>query len=109
MILHVVDIIGRFKNKQKNRLSEYTRATCQNESNKFDDDTPMDKFYLAMDSYFTLPKVIKRLRELSVGVVGTARARKNLPSKELKLANKNDANFNDFYYCYDEHGTLLAL
>ena len=24
MILHVVDIIGRFKNKQKNRLSEHT-------------------------------------------------------------------------------------
>ena len=45
---------------------------------------------------------------MDFGVVGTVRARQNWPPKELKLVNKNDANFNDFYYCYDEHGTLLG-
>ena len=57
MILHVIDIIGRFMNKQKNRLSEHTRATCQNESNKFDDNTPMDEFCLATESDKTIERV----------------------------------------------------
>ena len=72
MILYVVDIIGRFKKKQKDRLSKYERATRQNSNKTFDDD-PIDKFCLAMDNYFTIPKVIKRLREIGVGVVGTSK------------------------------------
>ena len=68
----------------------------------------MAKFCLAMDNYFTLPKVIKKLREMGVGVVGTARFRQGWPPEKLRRINISDVNFNDFYHCIDEHGTLCA-
>mmetsp|Transcript_17478 Transcript_17478/g.39451 ORF Transcript_17478/g.39451 Transcript_17478/m.39451 type:complete len:315 (-) Transcript_17478:15-959(-) len=64
-------------------------------------------FCLAMDNYFTLPKVIHKLRQMEIGVVGTARFRAgNWPPKELKDAGSN-AKSNDFYSTVDEFGTLL--
>ena len=88
-------------------MSKYARATRKNSNTVFDDN-PMEKFCLAMDNYFTLPKLIKRLRDLGVGVVGTARFKQNWPPKKMKDADKSAVNFNDFFYCYDEHGTLLG-
>ena len=49
----------------------------------------MQEFCIAMDNYFTLPNVIKKLRELGFGIVGTARARQNWPPKNCKRLNKN--------------------
>ena len=68
----------------------------------------MTKFFLVMDNYFTLPKLIKSLREKGVGVVGTARFRRNWPPASLRKITLMDAKFNNFYYCVDEHGTLCA-
>ena len=69
----------------------------------------MDEFCLAMDNYFTLPKVIKKLWDFGVGVVGTARFRsKAWPPKILKDVSKEKARFNEFYYMIDEFGTLVA-
>ena len=68
----------------------------------------MSMFCIAMDNYFTLPGVIKQLRDKCIGVVGTARFKQSWPPKELKDIDKNDAEFNDFYYSYDEHGTLIG-
>ena len=68
----------------------------------------MSTFCIAMDNYFTLPGVIKSLRDKSIGVVGTARFKKNWPPKELKVIEKSQAEFNDFFYTYDDFGTLVA-
>ena len=43
----------------------------------------MSKFCIAMDNYFTLPNVIAALRADGIGVVGTARFKKNWPGKKL--------------------------
>ena len=69
----------------------------------------MKYFCLAMDNYFTLPKVVAALREKNIGVVGTSRFRKNWPHEDLRNAPKESADFNDFYYCVDEHGTLTVM
>ena len=66
----------------------------------------MHSFCLAMDNYFTLPKVIAVLQEKNTGVVGTSRFRKNWPSKDLQKIQTDKVDFNNFYYCVDEHGTL---
>ena len=63
----------------------------------------------AMDNYFTLPKVIHKLREIGVGVVGTARFRSNgWPPKALKDISKDKARFNEFYCTIDNFGTIIA-
>ena len=51
---------------------------------------------------------MKKLRELDVGVVGTARFKKSWPPKQLKELTSDQVNFNEFHYCIDEHGTLLG-
>eukprot|EP00957_Ditylum_brightwellii_P186104 14168950-Ditylum_brightwellii.AAC.1 len=50
----------------------------------------MENFYLAMDNYFTLPKVIKHLRDNGIGVVGTARIRTGWPPYELQKIQQKD-------------------
>ena len=107
MILHVIRIIDRFRQRQKDRMSTYQRSTRSNGNESYDE-TIMNKFIVAMDNYFTLPNVMKKLRELDIGVVGTSRFKKNWPPKELKALTMEGTNFNEFHYCYDEHGTLLA-
>ena len=68
----------------------------------------MSTFCIAMDNYFTLPGVIKALRDKCIGVVGTARFKRSWPPKELKVIEKNQAEFNDFFYTYDDFGTLVG-
>ena len=46
----------------------------------------IDKYCLAMDNYFTLPKIIAILWTMDVGVVGTARFERNWPKKEWAAA-----------------------
>ena len=50
-----------------------------------------------MDNYFTLPPVFKTLRDKAIGVVGTARFKRNWPPKKLKMIDIKDAEFNDFF------------
>ena len=108
MILFVVDIIKKFRSKQKERMSKFkgTRSNSRKDPLQGQDKV-MDKFCIAMDNYFTLPKVIKCLRELGVGVVGTARFRRNWPPQFLKDVKQTDVTFNEFHYCFFEN-TLLA-
>ena len=107
MILHVIAVIDRLKERQLRRFRTYPRATRNN------DNTPctekqMTTFCIAMDNYFTLPHVMKTLRDKNIGVVGTSRFKQNWPPKELKVIEKSQAEFNDFFYTYDDNGTLLA-
>ena len=61
-----------------------------------------------MDNYFSVPKVIAKLREKGIGMVGTSRPKSNWPPKSLKSINIDKANFNEFYWLIDEHSTLVA-
>ena len=56
------------------------------------------KFCLAMDNYFTLPKVIVTLRDMGIGNVGTVRYHGSWPPKELINVSKESAKFNEFYW-----------
>ena len=108
MILHVISVIDKLKNRQLTRLQKCSRSTRANGEDLFSE-RMMSTFVIAMDNYFTLPKVISKLREKGIGVVGTARYRgQTWPPKKLKEVSKDDASFNDFYWMVDEFGTLLG-
>ena len=49
-----------------------------------------------MDNYFTYERVIKNLRQLNVGIIGTARARRGWTPPEFKAIT--DDRFNTVYY-----------
>ena len=119
MILFVVGVIENFRFIQKERIEKYEMAlrsrTTQTKASKEevqkqleDVANPMNEFCLAMDNYFTLPKVLQVLRGKNIGVVGTSRFRKNWPPKNLQDVNQNSARFNSFFHTVDEYGNLVA-
>ena len=65
-----------------------------------------------MDNYFTLPKVCKKLRDLGIGVLGTARGRDGWPPAELHettiKSKVGHAMFNSLFWTVDAFGTLVA-
>eukprot|EP00957_Ditylum_brightwellii_P041278 3125114-Ditylum_brightwellii.AAC.1 len=61
-----------------------------------------------MDNYFTLPRVIAKLRDVSVGCIGTASFCNGWPSKELRDVNQSSADFDDFFWSVDSFGTLVT-
>ena len=98
MILHLLQCIPSLKEKQMKRIRKRsgrlsTRAQRGNELVE----VVQDKFIVTMDNYFTLPKVIAKLREKGIGIVGTSRFRKNWPPKELKCIDGEKVQFNDFF------------
>ena len=110
MILFLIKIIDSLKDRQLKRIQNSTnkRKTRASDEAQFDEQI-MGTFCLAMDNYFTLPKVMLALRKANIGCVGTARFRgKNWPPKILKDVKKEDANFNDFFWTVDEYATLVA-
>ena len=73
-----------------------------------DEETLQDKFIIAMDNYFTLPRAIKSLRERKIGVVGTARFKQGWPPKQLRNLDGKNFLFNHFYWMVDSMRTLVA-
>eukprot|EP00957_Ditylum_brightwellii_P183869 14005351-Ditylum_brightwellii.AAC.1 len=61
-----------------------------------------------MDNYFTLPNVIKQLRDNGMCVVGTARMRRGWQIHPLQTIQQKDCNFNEFKYLVDDNGTLVV-
>jgi len=61
-----------------------------------------------MDNYFTVPSVMKHLRDKGIGVVGTARARRGWPPSALQKVEQKNCDFNEFRYLIDDDGTLIA-
>ena len=110
MILHVLSVIDRLKEKQKKRINtKYNQiSTRGNNVEQFESEPSQEAFIIAMDNYFTLPKVMLRLRMKGIGIVGTARFRVNWPPKKLKAIDADKVNFNDFYWTIDENGTLMG-
>ena len=110
MISFLIEIIDKLKERQLTRLRGMTKKTStRGNSEALFEDTLMKDFCLAMDNYFTFPKVIHALRQAGIGIVGTARFRgKSWPPKELRVITKEKCNFNDFYWTVDEFGTMCA-
>ena len=107
MVLYLTDVIQKFRDKQAARLGTYQLATRNNQREIFNEKMS-DTFIIAMDNYFTNPKVIHKLRERQIGVIGTARLKRNWPPKELKEVSVDESNFNDYYYTYDKYGSLVG-
>mmetsp|Transcript_1528 Transcript_1528/g.3386 ORF Transcript_1528/g.3386 Transcript_1528/m.3386 type:complete len:291 (-) Transcript_1528:1970-2842(-) len=62
-------------------------------------------YIIAMDNFFTTPKVIESLREKRVGIVGTARRRRGWnPFDE----ERNEKEFNSLYLDHDKRNFLIA-
>ena len=116
MILHLLEIIDKFKNKQEKRnkkrynsQKKATRTGVRSGSTElFAQESIQHVYIVAMDNYFTLPKVISKLCELGIGIVGTSRFKQNWPPTELKNINDDNAQFNDFYWMIHENETLIA-
>jgi len=100
----VLSIIDKLKKRQEKR----TPKTAATRSAITEKGERMKDFIVAMDNYFTLPRVLAKLRELGIGCVGTARYRNAWPPKELRNVDQTSADFNDFFYCVDSLGTLVA-
>lgn len=64
------------------------------------------KYVLAMDNYFTTPKVMVASREQNVAVIGTARRQPGWPPSEL--ANVDDKRFNTLYLMNDRCNFLVG-
>ena len=87
MIIHVLSVLTKIKERQKERVRTHDRAKRNNNTDRFDEDV-MSNFCIAMDNYFTLPKILKKLRDWGMGVVGTSRFCINWPPKNLKTVEK---------------------
>ena len=48
-----------------------TRNNCRNTVNENESKVSI----IVMDDYFTLPKIMKKLRDINIGIVGTAQGR----------------------------------
>lgn len=109
-------MINKFKGKQEKRnrkkcnaKKKATRTGVSSESTElFHQESIQDVYIVAMDNYFTLPKVISKLHQLGIGVVGTSRFKQNWPPVELKNINGDDAQFNEFHWMVHENETLIA-
>ena len=108
---NLVQIIDKFKQRQVKRIEHYKESTRRNKDilNKIQDSlTQMHSLCLAMDNYFILPNVIAALQENNIGVVRTSKFRRNWPSKDLTKIQQEKVDFNNFFYCVDDEGTLTT-
>eukprot|EP00957_Ditylum_brightwellii_P053667 4066425-Ditylum_brightwellii.AAC.1 len=72
-----------------------------------DVDVKIGKFCLAMDNYFTLPQVVKHLKDNDIGIVGTTRMRKRWPPPAWQKIQQKDCNFNEIRYLIDDNRALV--
>jgi hypothetical protein len=64
------------------------------------------EYIVGMDNYFTYPKVLHGMRQLNVGCIGTARAKRGWPPKEMREID--DIRFNTLYLMNDEKDFKIA-
>ena len=83
MLLFVTNFIATIQAKQKECIDTYKprRGMQVRQQNSTKEDF-RNMFVIAMDNYFTLPKIIKKLHDLDIGVVRTARCKQGWPLKK---------------------------
>ena len=91
MVMYLIQCISALKQKQQDRIRNNSRIR-RTRSRSAEEEKINDNFIIAMDNYFTLPKVIKALRDSNIGVVGTARFGRGWPPAELKKISDKETN-----------------
>eukprot|EP00957_Ditylum_brightwellii_P043476 3296087-Ditylum_brightwellii.AAC.1 len=81
--------VVRLQDKQSNDTTTFSSTSSGGQA--------IDKFIIAMKNYFTLPKLLAKLQDIGIGIVGTALFRMNWLPKELKNVAQANADFNDFF------------
>ena len=101
MILYLAQSILDMKKKQEDRIRRSdirTKTRSQvNRDTVEDFELCSNKFIIAMDNYFTRPKVIHKLRLLGIGVVVTAKYQQGWPPVALKQVDDQKSHFNNFF------------
>ena len=64
-------------------------------------------FVIAMENYFTFPKVLAMLKEFMIGVVGTVRFCPGLSGQNIKEIDDTQINFNELFCSVDSFETLV--
>ena len=64
-------------------------------------------FVIAMENYFTFPKVLAMLKEFMIGVVGTVRFCPGLSGQNIKEIDDTQINFNELFWSVDSFETLF--
>ena len=108
MIMYLIESISILKGKQLDRIKKQEQRKRLRSTSNLIVEQCQTNFVIAMDNYFTLPKVIQSLRKLGIGVVGTCRFKRGWPPAGLKNVDDKKANFNDFYWLVDEMENLVA-
>eukprot|EP00957_Ditylum_brightwellii_P151295 11520441-Ditylum_brightwellii.AAC.1 len=85
MVLCVSSIVVQFREKQKERKSKVTTRASDAEREL---DVKIENFFFAMDNYFTVPTVMKHLRDNGIGVMGTAMVRRGGHLLSYRRTNK---------------------
>jgi len=113
LVLYLCDAIILLKEQQMKRIENtlnrrITRRRGLSDKSIDSMSRSPDDFVIAMDNYFTRPKVIFELRKLNIGILGTAQYQRGWPPEVLKKVDDKKCNFNDFFWTVDEYGTLVA-
>ena len=109
MVIYLIKCIFTLKKKQLDRIDRTSRMRKTRSRVAPVQEEKLNKdFIIAMDNYFTLPKLIKCLRDLRIGVVGTARFGRGWPPVQLKNVEDRRAQFNSFHWMCDTYGTMVA-
>jgi len=105
--MFVVSVIECVRTKQTSQIIIFLARRQSNEE-VIDPAHVMNTFCIVMENSFTLPRMIKQLRDLGIGVLGTARfCKSSWPPMNLRNVSKETAKFNDFLII-DKYGTLIA-
>jgi len=89
LVLYLCDAIILLKEQQMKRIEntlnrKITRRRGLSDKSIDCMSRSPDDFVIAMDNYFTRPKVIFELRKLNIGIVGTAQYQRGWPPEVLK-------------------------
>ena len=89
LVLYLCDAIILLKEQQMKRIENtlnrrITRRRGLSDKSIDSMSRSPDDFGIAMDNYFTRPKVIFELRKLNIGIVGTAQYQRDWPPEVLK-------------------------
>ena len=106
--MYLIESISILKGKQLDRIKKQEQRKRLRSTSNLIVEQCQTNFVIAMDNYFTLPKVIQSLRKIGIGVVGTCRFKRGWPPAGLKNVDDKKANFNDFYWLVDEMENLVA-
>lgn len=109
LISHIVTVIKDIQGEQDARNISQRLRCHQPEHTFFHEELEQSKFCIAMYNFCNFLGMMPMLRAEGIGCFGTSRFQKGgWPSANIREPTKEKYNFNDFYHCINQHGTLLG-